>query len=67
MNGYKFVSGINNGRIPTFEHGGRELRYRVPSMHSQVNLAIANLFGCRMHDATIADGEQCGFGIKHTR
>lgn len=66
VNGYHFLSGINNGRIPTFSTADLNLGYRIPNMHSQVNLAVANLFTCHMQDLTITDGEQCGFGVKHT-
>jgi iron complex outermembrane receptor protein len=66
VNGYHFLSGINNGRIPTFSTLDLNLGYRIPSMHSQLNLAAANLFACHKYDATITDGEQCGFGVKHT-
>jgi iron complex outermembrane receptor protein len=66
VNGYRFVSGINNGRIPTFSTLDANVGYRIPNLHSQVNLAVANLFTCHAHDATIADGEQCGIGVKHT-
>lgn len=66
VNGYRFVSGINNGRIPTFSTLDANVGYRIPNLHSQVNLAVANLFSCHTYDATIADGEQCGVGVKHT-
>ncbi|MFL5542785.1 MAG: TonB-dependent receptor domain-containing protein [Longimicrobiaceae bacterium] len=66
VNGYRFVSGINNGRIPTFSTLDANVGYRIPNLHSQVNLAVANLFSCHAYDATIADGEQCGVGVKHT-
>jgi iron complex outermembrane receptor protein len=66
VNGYRFVSGINNGRIPTFSTLDVNLGYRIPNLHSQVNLAVANLFTCHKYDPTIGDGEQCGVGVKHT-
>jgi iron complex outermembrane receptor protein len=66
VNGYRFISGINNGRIPTFSTLDVNVGYRVPSMRSQVNLAVANLFTCHKKDATITDGEQCGIGVRHT-
>jgi len=66
VNGYRFVSGINNGRIPTFSTLDANVGYRIPNLHSQVNLAVANLFACHAKDATIADGEECGVGVKHT-
>ena len=66
VNGYRFVSGINNGRIPTFSTLDANVGYRIPNLHSQINLAVANLFSCHAKDATIADGEQCGVGVKHT-
>jgi iron complex outermembrane receptor protein len=66
VNGYRFVSGINNGRIPTFSTLDMNVGYRIPNLRSQINLAVANLFTCHKHDATITDGEQCGIGVKHT-
>lgn len=66
VNGYRFISGINNGRVPTFTTADLNLGYRIPNLRSQVNLAVANLFTCHAKDATIGDGEQCGFGTKHT-
>ncbi|MFL5382551.1 MAG: TonB-dependent receptor domain-containing protein [Longimicrobiaceae bacterium] len=66
VNGYRFVSGINNGRIPTFSTLDVNVGYRVPNLRSQINLAVANLFSCHAKDLTIADGEECGFGVKHT-
>jgi iron complex outermembrane receptor protein len=67
VNGYYFNSGINKGRIPTFNTLDVNVGYRVPAMHSQVNLAVANLFNCRQNDRTLPDtGASCGFGVKHT-
>ena len=66
VNGYRFVSGINNGRIPTFSTLDANVGYRIPNLRSQINLAVANLFTCHSYDATITDGEQCGIGVKHT-
>ena len=66
VNGYRFVSGINNGRIPTFSTLDANVGYRIPNLRSQINLAVANLFTCHSYDATITDGEQCGVGVKHT-
>ena len=66
VNGYRFVSGINNGRIPTFSTLDMNVGYRIPNLRSQINLAVANLFTCHKYDPTITDGEQCGIGVKHT-
>jgi iron complex outermembrane receptor protein len=66
VNGYRFISGINNGRIPTFSTLDVNVGYRVPSLRSQINLAVANLFTCHKYDPSIGDGEQCGIGVKHT-
>jgi outer membrane receptor for ferrienterochelin and colicins len=66
VNGYRFISGINNGRVPTFSTADLNLGYRVPQLRSQINLAVANLFTCHAEDRTIADGEQCGIGVRHT-
>ncbi|MBV9109060.1 MAG: TonB-dependent receptor, partial [Gemmatimonadetes bacterium] len=67
VNGYYFNSGINKGRIPTFNTLDVNVGYRVPALHSQVNLAVANLFNCRQNDPTLPDtGASCGFGVKHT-
>jgi iron complex outermembrane receptor protein len=67
VNGYHFNSGINKGRIPTFNTLDVNVGYRIPAFHSQVNLAVANLFNCHANDVTMPDeGAQCGFGVKHT-
>lgn len=67
VNGYYFNSGINKGRIPTFNTLDVNVGYRIPQFHSQVNLAVANLFNCHQNDPTLPDeGASCGFGVKHT-
>lgn len=66
VNGYKFTSGINNGRIPTFSTLDLNVGYRVPRFRSAINLGVSNLFGCTSDNPAIA-GEDggCGFGQRH--
>ncbi|HEX8905604.1 MAG TPA: TonB-dependent receptor, partial [Longimicrobiaceae bacterium] len=60
VNGYYFNSGINKGRIPTFNTLDVNVGYRIPQFHSQLNLAVANLFACHQNDPTLADeGASC--------
>jgi hypothetical protein len=67
VNGYRFNSGINKGHIPTFNTLDVNVGYRIPQFHSQVNLAVANLFNCHANDRALPDeGASCGFGVKHT-
>jgi outer membrane receptor for ferrienterochelin and colicins len=67
VNGYRFNSGINKGHIPTFNTLDLNVGYRIPQFHSQLNLAVANLFNCHANDPSLADeGASCGFGVKHT-
>lgn len=67
VNGYKFVSGINNGEIPSFGTLDVNIGYRFPSLRSRINLSVANLFSCSASDNfTFGGGGGCGFGQKHT-
>ena len=64
--GYDFNSGINKGHIPTFSTLDVNVGYRFPSLRSQINLSVANLFSCRHKDnVTFGDTGGCGFGEKH--
>ncbi len=80
VNGYYFRSGTNTGIIPTFGTLDASLSYRLPATfsNSQLQLSVANLFGCTREDVTystptggipnsvIASGDEgCGFGRKH--
>lgn len=45
--GYPFTSGINNGRIPTYESVDLDFGYDLPWEGMEVRLQAENLFGCR--------------------
>jgi outer membrane receptor for ferrienterochelin and colicins len=67
VNGYRFTSGINAGRIPTFSTLDLNLGYRLPVSGAQLNLSASNLFTCRSANPSLPDDERkCGFGVKHT-
>jgi outer membrane receptor protein involved in Fe transport len=66
VNGYKFVSGINNGEIPSFGTLDVNVGYRFPSLRSRINLSVANLFGCSATDRKFSEKGGCAFGQKHT-
>jgi hypothetical protein len=77
VDGYTFVSGVNNGRVPTFSTFDIRLGYDLPRLNARVNLSVINLFSCRKGTSApngwiaanrpqlyTADS-QCGFGDKH--
>ncbi|MDP9179581.1 MAG: TonB-dependent receptor [Gemmatimonadota bacterium] len=77
VNGYSFRSGINVGRIPTFNTFDLTAGYRLPAINGRVNLSVQNLFSCSSGKSTIdgwlaaakplkyTPGRECGFGKKH--
>ncbi len=77
VNGYSFLSGVNNGRIPTFNTFDFSLGYKIPQVGARINLSVQNLLACRGGVTTpngwIAAGRRsnyksdpdCGFGLKH--
>jgi outer membrane receptor for ferrienterochelin and colicins len=77
VDGYHFVSGVNVGRVPTFNSFDVRLGYDIPQYGMRVNLSVQNLFSCRKGvstpDGWIAAGRpaiytadsECGFGQKH--
>jgi iron complex outermembrane receptor protein len=80
VNGYYFRSGTNTGVIPTFGTLDASLSYRLPAAfsNSQLQLSVANLFGCTREEVTYStpaggqpnsviasDDKGCGFGRKH--
>lgn len=77
VNGYRFLSGINNGKIPTFSTFDVTAGYKLPAMGASINLSVQNLFACRGGTNAI-DGwlaaakplkytakQECGLGKKH--
>jgi hypothetical protein len=78
VNGYQFVSGVNVGRVPTFNSFDVRLGYDLPQYGMRINLSVQNLFACRYGTSDpngwVAAGRpalytadtQCGFGQKHT-
>jgi iron complex outermembrane receptor protein len=69
VTGYNFQSGINVGRIPTFNTVDLNLGYRLPpigeSGSATINLAVTNLFGCRSKVEGTESSNSCSFGEKH--
>jgi iron complex outermembrane receptor protein len=69
VTGYRFQSGINVGRIPTFNTVDLHLGYRLPpigqSGSATINLAVTNLFGCRSKVEGTETSNSCSFGEKH--
>jgi iron complex outermembrane receptor protein len=70
VTGYQFMSGINAGKIPTFDTIDLEASYRLPFQGASVNLNVSNLFTCRTTYAVAADPTSareraCGFDEKH--
>jgi outer membrane receptor for ferrienterochelin and colicins len=77
VNGYDFLSGVNNGRIPTFSTFDLTLGYGLPALNSRINLSVQNLFSCTggmtAPNVYIGSGrksvytkdQKCGFGHKH--
>jgi iron complex outermembrane receptor protein len=78
--GYPFTSGINVGRIPTFETLDVNLGYDLPWQNTEVMLQAENLFTCRKLESTggvalnpphLDEGEtldgshSCGFDKPH--
>ena len=77
VNGYRFLSGINNGKIPTFSTFDVTAGYKLPALGASINLSVQNLFACRGGTNAI-DGwlaaakplkytakQECGLGKKH--
>ena len=77
VNGYQFLSGINNGKIPTFSTFDVTAGYKLPTLGASLNLSVQNLFACRGGTSTVdgwlaaakplkyTAGQECGLGKKH--
>lgn len=66
VTGYAFHSGINQGKIPTFNTVDVTAAYDLERFGSQLMLNVTNLFGCRSADpAIVGDDGECGFGTRH--
>jgi iron complex outermembrane receptor protein len=77
VNGYNFLSGINNGKIPTFSTFDVTAGYKLPKLGASLNLSVQNLFACRGGTSTVdgwlaaakplkyTAGQECGLGKKH--
>ena len=77
VNGYDFISGVNIGRVPTFNTFDIRLGYDIPQYGMRVNLNVQNLFACRYGltepNGWVAAGRRqlyssdgkCGFGVRH--
>ncbi|MEO8192751.1 MAG: TonB-dependent receptor [Gemmatimonadales bacterium] len=77
VNGYHFLSGVNNGKIPTFSTFDFTAGYKLPTLGASINLSVQNLFACRGGTSTINGWiaatrpsiynkkQECGLGKKH--
>jgi outer membrane receptor for ferrienterochelin and colicins len=77
VNGYRFLSGVNNGKIPTFSTFDFTAGYKLPVSGTSINLSVQNLFVCRGGTSSINGWvaasrpsiynkkQECGFGKKH--
>jgi outer membrane receptor for ferrienterochelin and colicins len=77
VNGYDFISGVNNGHVPTFTTFDFTLGYALPRMRARINLNVQNLFACTGgitepngwiasgRRANYTAGRQCGMGRGH--
>jgi len=77
VNGYHFLSGINNGKIPTFSTFDVTAGYKLPAIGASINLSVQNLLACRGGSSAIdgwlaaarplkyTAGQECGLGKKH--
>lgn len=77
VNGYHFLSGVNNGKIPTFSTFDFTAGYKLPFTGTSLNLSVQNLFACRGGTSTIngwlaaakpsiyTKKQECGFNMKH--
>ncbi|MEO8576071.1 MAG: TonB-dependent receptor [Gemmatimonadales bacterium] len=77
VNGYRFLSGINNGKIPTFSTFDFTAGYKLPTLGASINLSVQNLFACRGGTSTVNGWlaaarpliynkkQECGLGKKH--
>jgi len=77
VNGYHFLSGVNNGKVPTFSTFDFTAGYKLPTLGASVNLSVQNLFACRGGTSSINGWiaatkpslynkkQECGLGKKH--
>ena len=77
VNGYRFLSGVNNGKIPTFSTFDFTAGYKLPSLGASINLSVQNLFACRGGTSSLNGWlaaarpslynkkQECGVGLKH--
>jgi outer membrane receptor for ferrienterochelin and colicins len=75
VTGYNFRSGINAGRIPTFETLDLTLGRRIPSLGAQVNVSLQNIAACTNGSYELRQGltspgayvakRSCNIGQRH--
>jgi outer membrane receptor for ferrienterochelin and colicins len=63
VNGYRFLSGINQGRIPTHATLDVSLRYRIPNTGVRLNATAQNLFACGADEPGAS--RSCGLDERH--
>lgn len=65
VNGYRFLSGINAGRIPTHTNLDLSAEYRIGDTGVRVNATVQNLFSCAKDEE--ADTRNCGIDERHVQ
>lgn len=72
VNGYRFESGINVGKVPTFNTLNVHAGYRFPGTDLDARLTVQNLFTCRtvvendpISPAETPGSRECGFDEPH--
>jgi iron complex outermembrane receptor protein len=66
VTGYQFSSGINSGKIPTFDTVDLYLSSALGNSGASLNVGVSNLFTCRSSNPATGDTESaCGFDTEH--
>jgi len=63
VNGYRFLSGINQGKIPTHTNLDLTLRYQIPGTGVRLNATAQNLFSCGAAEPDASTS--CGLDERH--
>ena len=66
VTGYRFQSGINDGKIPTFNTLDLTAAYELEGLNTHLLLNVNNLFTCRAEDPALGETDgTCGFFERH--
>lgn len=72
VTGYRFISGINNGWVPTFNTLDLNFSYALPALRTAINASVVNAFSCvSQYDVDFAtkartvQQSKCGFDERH--